>query len=408
MPIQSFAPINYAALFPQEDLTQSIAQGLQVGMALRANREKAQQLADAKAAQQQYSTDVQAAFASKNPEAFAALAAKYPQQREAFKQSWDTLNDAAKEAQFRSGVQAFGLIRAGRVDDAAAMLDEQIAAAANSGQDTARLASLRDALRSSPDMVQGQLGLALSAVDPDRWSKMTESLQASEKSPFELAKAKAEATIKAAEAALAPEKVLADLNLTQQQIATARAAQVASAAAAKTSGAQQKKLEAEAQQLAEGVVPIEARPELETKFRKEYLDSTKQYQDVKSAYSRVLASEDTAVGDLSLIFGYMKMLDPGSVVREGEFANAQNATGVPGKVQNIYNQVVRGERLTPEQRKAFKGQAKGLYSASAEQEGTVRDGLTRIAKGYGLNTNNIFYSPRETQPSGGKPISVDY
>ena len=132
----------------------------------------------------------------------------------------------------------------------------------------------------------------------------------------------------------------------------------------------------------------------------------------------MLASEDNAVGDLSLIFGYMKMLDPGSVVREGEFATAQNAAGVPERIQNIYNQVVSGQRLSPSQRQSFKGQAGKLYSTAQTQEAQVRQGIERIAKGYGLNTANIFYTPTEVAPTApgaapgapapapGAPVSV--
>ena len=155
-----------------------------------------------------------------------------------------------------------------------------------------------------------------------------------------------------------------------------------------------------------GIIPVDKRPELETKFRKEYNDQTKPYQEVKAAYGRVLSSEDTAVGDLSLIFGYMKMLDPGSVVREGEFATAQNAAGVPERIMNIYNKVATGQRLSPSQRDSFKGQAKGLYNSALEGEKTVRTGLERISKSYGLNTDNIFYSATEQAPAGAPPAFV--
>ena len=94
----------------------------------------------------------------------------------------------------------------------------------------------------------------------------------------------------------------------------------------------------------------------------------------------------------------MKMLDPGSVVREGEFATAQNAAGVPERIMNIYNKLITGERLNVSQRNSFKGQAKNLYSSALESEKTVRTGLERIATGYGLNTNNIFYTAAEAAP----------
>ncbi|WP_204128690.1 hypothetical protein, partial [Pseudomonas ogarae] len=65
------------------------------------------------------------------------------------------------------------------------------------------------------------------------------------------------------------------------------------------------------------------------------------------------AKTPSAQNDLALIFSYMRMLDPASVVREGEFATAQNAAGVPDQIRNAYNKAVNGERLNPEQRTGF-------------------------------------------------------
>lgn len=103
----------------------------------------------------------------------------------------------------------------------------------------------------------------------------------------------------------------------------------------------------------------------------------------------------------------MKMLDPGSVVREGEFATAQNAAGVPERIQNAYNKVLSGERLSASQRNAFKGQAGKLYTTAQQQEAQVRQGIERIAKGYGLKTENIFYTQTETTPTAPSSDSVN-
>jgi hypothetical protein len=102
----------------------------------------------------------------------------------------------------------------------------------------------------------------------------------------------------------------------------------------------------------------------------------------------------------------MKMLDPGSVVREGEFATAQNAGGVDAKVYNLYNQLMTGERLKPDQRKMFTKQAESLYNQAGKQEATVRQGIERIAKGYGLKTENIFYTPTEEAPKAPTSFTV--
>jgi hypothetical protein len=145
-------------------------------------------------------------------------------------------------------------------------------------------------------------------------------------------------------------------------------------------------------------------------MRKEYSDQTKGYQDVKSAYSRILSvsapksPEEEGPADLALIFNYMKMLDPGSTVNTGEFANASNAAGVPDRIKNQYNKLVTGGRLNPTTRAAFTGQAKNLFNAASTQEKTVRKGVERIAKGYGLDPQNIFYEAVESTPVA--PVSL--
>ena len=57
------------------------------------------------------------------------------------------------------------------------------------------------------------------------------------------------------------------------------------------------------------------------------------------------------------------MLDPGSTVREGEFANAQNAAGVPTRIINAYNQAKDGTRLSEQQREEFKGAARSAFDS---------------------------------------------
>jgi hypothetical protein len=151
----------------------------------------------------------------------------------------------------------------------------------------------------------------------------------------------------------------------------------------------------------DGTIPEKDKPDMEYKLRKEYNTETKVHKDVLESYRRIEATEDTAVGDISLIFAYMKMLDPASVVREGEQATAQNARGVPDTIMNAYNKALSGERLTENQRKQFRSQANKLADASKETEKTVRAGLTRISKKYGLDSDNIFYDVNQTPTQGG-------
>lgn len=104
------------------------------------------------------------------------------------------------------------------------------------------------------------------------------------------------------------------------------------------------------------------------------------FQNVQNA-----AANTSAAGDLSLIFAYMKMLDPGSVVREQEFANAQNAAGVPDQIRNMWNRALRGERLNPRQRGDFLNQARLLASAAQDRLTAATREYQGIADQYGYD-----------------------
>ena len=57
----------------------------------------------------------------------------------------------------------------------------------------------------------------------------------------------------------------------------------------------------------------------------------------------------------------MKFLDPNSVVREGEFATAKNAGGVPENIRNIYNAVKDGQILPDTVKEKFLATASDMY-----------------------------------------------
>ena len=82
------------------------------------------------------------------------------------------------------------------------------------------------------------------------------------------------------------------------------------------------------------------------------------------------------------------MLDPGSVVRESEFATAQNAAGVPDRVRAKYNAVINGEKLATTQRDDFFDRSNKLYSAALDQQVTLEDRFRSQATDlYGLPAN---------------------
>lgn len=146
-------------------------------------------------------------------------------------------------------------------------------------------------------------------------------------------------------------------------------------------------------------------------LRKEYigLPTTKATQDTSASIQRVRQSYDnpSAAGDLALIFNYMKMLDPGSTVREGEFANAQNAAGIPDRIKNQYNKLMSGERLGDDQRRDFATQAERQYQAQLNSQKTFMDQYTQLAGKYGVDPSQVLFEfpqPRsyeQPQQQGG-------
>lgn len=128
---------------------------------------------------------------------------------------------------------------------------------------------------------------------------------------------------------------------------------------------------------------------------KEYYDQSKQYHLMGQALNKMLKSVqmDSAAGDLGLIFGLMKALDPTSVVRESEQASAENAAGVPERIRNLYNKLINGERLSPKQRMDFLRQAQGMFQA-LEEEQAVRDKyFTGYAQRHGMNVDDVVANP---------------
>lgn len=129
------------------------------------------------------------------------------------------------------------------------------------------------------------------------------------------------------------------------------------------------------------------------KIRAEVSKASSEFEKVKAANARIGSLDVSAAGDLALIFNFMKMLDPGSVVRESEFATAANAAGVPDRVRNTFNRMLTGERLGDDQRVDFLNQAKNLFEAAEENQIKRLDDFVALGKRFGLEKEDIIVSP---------------
>ena len=102
------------------------------------------------------------------------------------------------------------------------------------------------------------------------------------------------------------------------------------------------------------------------------------------------AAENSASGDLAFIYAYMKMLDPTSTVREGEFATAQNAGGISDNIRNQLNKVLSGERLNPEQRKSFLSTSSSIFDKQKTEQFKIDDQFTSLARRSGFDPNDVL------------------
>lgn len=134
--------------------------------------------------------------------------------------------------------------------------------------------------------------------------------------------------------------------------------------------------------------------DLVSSLRKERssLPTTKDTQTMAAAYNKIqtAAAKPSAAGDLSLVFNFMKMQDPGSTVREGEFANAQNAAGVPDRIRNQYNKVISGQILNPTQREDFITQAQGSYESQLALQKQIDQQYSELAKKYNIDPTDVI------------------
>jgi len=120
---------------------------------------------------------------------------------------------------------------------------------------------------------------------------------------------------------------------------------------------------------------------------KNFKESELQFAKIKTS-----AEADSAAGDMSLIFAYMKMLDPDSVVREGEQATAENARGIPDTIKNVYNKAMNGEKMGVDQRADFVKVGGTLFTKIKKLAGPTISKIKGVTKRYELNQDDVFGS----------------
>jgi hypothetical protein len=142
----------------------------------------------------------------------------------------------------------------------------------------------------------------------------------------------------------------------------------------------------------------------EEKIRKEWQGRSKVYGELQGTYSNIKSSADakTGPGDIALITGFMKMLDPGSVVRETEFATARDTAGLYERLLNTSQKLQSGQLFTldSKQRQEYVNLAKQYLDSAQKKAEQEKKDLNIVVKNYKLNPENVFGETRN--------VTVDY
>lgn len=127
----------------------------------------------------------------------------------------------------------------------------------------------------------------------------------------------------------------------------------------------------------------------EKDIRAEFRKLSEPFIEQRGAYNRILASAEnpSAAGDIALLFNFMKVLDPGSVVRESEFATIRNAGNIPARIRGLYNRVLTGKgQLSAGQRADILSRSGQIYGAALAGQKGLEDEYRGLADLYGIDT----------------------
>jgi hypothetical protein len=141
-------------------------------------------------------------------------------------------------------------------------------------------------------------------------------------------------------------------------------------------------------------------------LRKEYngLPDIKAYNEVNTAYNqiKVATQRPSPANDLAAATKFMKLLDPNSVVRESELIMAVQASGLADRISNTGNRILKGEKLTPTQRKDFFDAATQFYKIAEDKKRAIDTQYTNIGIESNLNYKNIIPGIKTFNPKTGK------
>lgn len=151
----------------------------------------------------------------------------------------------------------------------------------------------------------------------------------------------------------------------------------------------------------------------EYRLRNEYMRNPlyKQMGEINKAYQGIESNKaDTGPAQQALVYQFSRILDPGSVVRETEYAMSAANMGKINQAEMLFQKMKDGTALSPEQIAFMKDVARNLVTSARSSLNAHNDTYRKLAKRKGVDERNIivdsFYGSDGGQ--GGGSVKVKY
>ena len=438
-------PINYGVEI--EDPTKSFLSAFQTGSAIQDTRLKQEQqqqkIANEKSIQEGFLKLRQPGAKASD---YANLAMMLPEtQAKAVRESFNMLTEERQQNALQQSGQIFSAFKSGKPDIAIKLLESQIEAKRNSGDNEGAkfLETWRDVAKENPKVTEDYFGFTISQMPggdkvitsaialggerrkeaeapsaliearakadravADATTAQATATNAADKAKADADKAKADADKAKIDAKYAERSVLQELENKAATLGLTKAQTGSALAQGRKLGAEASAAILELEALKKGgILSTPKAFDQEEKLRKEYQGRTKVYGELGSTYSNIKSSSEakTGAGDIALITGFMKMLDPGSVVRETEFATARDTAGLFDRLSNQSQKLQSGQifSLDSKQRQEYVNLAKQYLDSAQKKAGEDKKALGVVVKNYRLNPENVF-GPEDVGGGAGR------
>ena len=139
---------------------------------------------------------------------------------------------------------------------------------------------------------------------------------------------------------------------------------------------------------------------------KNYREVTPIMESMKDAMQR-----PSRAADLNMVYALAKIMDPGSVVREGEMVMVNNTQGIGDRLAGMINSLNGGATLTPETRQRIIEEAQSRYKGLEQSYKILEDHYGRMADDFKLNRDHVIVpirKPAATTPTSPEDLKKKY